>query len=576
MKKIKPDLTLLKSMIHEWQWILTYVNKYKGSVAVYIILGVVATAMSFGSSVASKYLVDAVLVRQNDVLVKYAVIVISLSVFQIVFQSGASWITAVISTRTNNEMKDEIYSKVIKSNWEEISGFHSGELLNRIEGDVTAVSAAVIGFFPNLFTKLLQFVGSLCIVLYYDRVMALLALLSAPVLVISSRFLVRTMRKYNKKSRELHGEVMSFTEESLRNIQVIKAFDLTKHYIENFKKIISNYRNVKLKYEKFSVAMTLVLSAIGLAVSYLCYGWGIYRLWQGAISVGTMTLFLQIASGLTSSFSSLASLAPNMVSVATSAGRIMEFSNYSTEKDLDKEDAERLLEKSADKGVSVVCENLSFTYLGSKSKVLDKISFLAQPGETIAFVGHSGSGKTTILKILLGLFSPSEGELYISSPDGEKLNITDSTRRFFAYVPQGMSVFSGTIAENLRQVAPNASDDELFEALRLASLDGFVASLENGLESVIGEGGTNLSQGQAQRIAIARAILRKAKVLIMDEATSALDLETERTVLKNIMISDPTRTVIITTHKETMLGYCDRIYRIDENGKNSQIEKTEF
>lgn len=572
MKKHKIDSELIRTMAYEWKWILKYVYRYKGSIALYVILGVVATGMSLGTSVASKYLIDAVLSKSSETILQSACLVIGLAVFQILFQSGASWITAVISTKTNNEMRNEIYSHVITSDWEEINGFHSGELLNRIEGDVSSVSSGIISFIPSVFTRSLQFIGSLAIVLYYDKTMAFLALLSAPFLVLSSRFLIRTMRKYNQKSRELNGKVLSFSEESLRNIQVIKAFDLTKQYINNFKTIIENYRFMKLKYEKFSVTMTLVMSFIGLLVSYLCYGWGVYRLWQGAISVGTMTLFLQISGSLTSSFSSLASLAPSAISIATSAGRIMEITKYSKEQDADREKAVAMLKKSKEKGVDVIAENVSFTYRDGNEEVLKNVSFFVAPGETIGFVGPSGEGKTTILKLLLGLLSVSSGKLFIRSAGGEELDISDSTRRFCSYVPQGMSVFSGTIAENLRLICADATDEKLFEVLKSADLYDFVMSLPDGINSVIGEGGTNLSQGQAQRIAIARALLRDSKILIMDEATSALDIETEIRVLENIMISDPTRAVVITTHRESMLKYCDRVYKIDSDGILVQLD----
>lgn len=572
MKKRKIDSELIRTMAYEWKWILKYVYRYKGSIALYVILGVVATGMSLGTSVASKYLIDAVLSKSSEIILQSACLVIGLAVFQILFQSGASWITAVISTKTNNEMRNEIYSHVITSDWEEINGFHSGELLNRIEGDVSSVSSGIISFIPSVFTRSLQFIGSLAIVLYYDKTMAFLALLSAPFLVLSSRFLIRTMRKYNQKSRELNGKVLSFSEESLRNIQVIKAFDLTKQYINNFKTIIENYRFMKLKYEKFSVTMTLVMSFIGLVVSYLCYGWGVYRLWQGAISVGTMTLFLQISGSLTSSFSSLASLAPSAISIATSAGRIMEITKYSKEQDADREKAVAMLKKSKEKGVEVIAENVSFTYRDGNEEVLKNVSFFVAPGETIGFVGPSGEGKTTILKLLLGLLSVSSGKLFIRSAGGEELDISDSTRRFCSYVPQGMSVFSGTIAENLRLICADATDEKLLEVLKSADLYDFVMSLPDGINSVIGEGGTNLSQGQAQRIAIARALLRDSKILIMDEATSALDIETEIRVLENIMISDPTRAVVITTHRESMLKYCDRVYKIDSDGILVQLD----
>ncbi len=565
MGKSKKYIPLLKEMLGEWRWVMQYVKAYKFTVMLYILLGLIGTLMSLGTAVASKYLIDAVVSKMNSKLFEYAAVTIALALFQFVFSAVSSYLSALVGTKANNEMRREIYSNILKSKWEEIHSFHSGDLLNRIEGDVSVVSNGVITFFPGVFTKLLQFAGAFIIVFYYDKTMAFLSLLSAPFLFFASRILIKTMREYNSKFREYNGKVLSFSEESIRNIQVIKAFDLTEKYIDNFRDTLSAYRKVRLSYEKFSVITTFILSVIGLAVSYLCYGWGVYRLWQGAITFGTMTLFLQIAGSLSSSFSALAGLVPSAVTIATSAGRIMEVTQYDKEADTDKKEALRLLRECEGRGVSVKAENVTFTYSDGDSAVLNNVSFSVSPGETIALTGPSGEGKTTILKLLLGLVEPDSGKLYLEC-GGKTLNISDSTRRFCSYVPQEMSMFSGTVAENLRLVKQDATDDELKEVLVQAEMWDFVSSLPNGLGTVIGEMGENISSGQAQRISIARALLKKTPVLLMDEATSALDSETEAKVLENIMKNDPGKVCILTTHRESMLRYCKRVYSVNPDG----------
>ena len=221
--------------------------------------------------------------------------------------------------------------------------------------------------------------------------------------------------------------------------------------------------------------------------------------------------------------------------------------------------------------IGVFANNVSFTYSDGESAVLDSVSFFARPGETIAFVGTSGEGKTTVLRLLLGLLMPQSGELVFETADGERIAASDSTRRFCSYVPQKNGTFTGTIAENLRAVNPEATDAELEEALKAADLWDLVSALPNGADSFVGENGVNFSEGQAQRISIARALLRNAPILIMDEATSALDAATEERVLKNIMGSSE-RTCILTTHRDSMLKYCDRIYKITPDGKTEELK----
>lgn len=571
MKKSKELSVMLKNMAGEWKWLFGYIGKYKFTIILYILLGAVSTVMSLGVTVASKYLIDAVVYHTDSVIVKYAVIVIGLAVFQYVFSALTSWITAVVSTKTNNKIRHEIYSHILSAQWRDISSFHSGDLLNRLEGDVGVVANGVISFIPSIFMRSIQFFGALGIVLYYDKTMAFLSLMSAPFLFLSSRFLIRTMRKFNKESRELNGRILSYSEESIQNIQIIKSFDLIKQYINNFESLLSSYRSVKLSYDKFSILMTLCLSLIGVIVSYACYGWGVYRLWQGAISFGVMSTFLQISGILTTSFGALASLAPTAVTIATSAGRIMEITAFDEEADSDRENALAVLENAKGKGVRLDVDNVTFRYPDADFDVLKDVSFTVEPGETIALIGPSGEGKTTMLKLLLGLMKPVSGRITLTSPDDKSIEISDSTRRFCSFVPQSVNIFSGSVAQNLRIVKPDASDEEIREVLRLSELSEFVYSLPEGADTVIGEQGANFSQGQLQRLAIARALLRDAMVVLLDEATSALDIDTEKRVLNNIMKNDSDRICIITTHRESMLHYCDRIYKIGSDGKMTEL-----
>ncbi len=566
MKKPGEYIELFRSLSNEWKWLLRYVSRYKLQIALYVIVGLISTAMGLGVNVASKNLIDSVVSHNNDTIFMSALLAVGLGITQILVNAGITRVVTIVGTKVSNEIRGNVYEHIVHARWEDIGKYHSGDLLNRIEGDVSAVSNSIITFIPGVFTKTAQFIGCLVVVLYYDPTMALFAFMSAPFLALSSRISARMMRKFNMESREMNGKILSFYSESIQNLQTIKAFDITRRYVSQLNDNLRLYRKLRLDYDKFSIIMTLCLSIIGLIVTYTCYGWGVWRLWQGAITYGTMTLFLQISGQLTASFSSLVSLLPNSISIATAAGRIMEITDLPIEKNKDNDIVEELSQEISENGLAVRCEDLTYTYKDGDSSVVRNISFHAAPGETIAFVGPSGEGKTTILRLILGLVEPDSGDMVVETSSKKSIPISESTRRFCAYVPQGNAVFSGSIADNLKIVKPEATEDEMQKALETADAWDFIKRLPNGMYTSVSEKGVNFSEGQIQRISIARALLRDAPLIVMDEATSALDAKTEQTVLANMMKSYPNRTRIITTHRPSMLKYCTRVYRINENG----------
>lgn len=569
--KIKDGM--LQEMYEETKWMYTYAKKYKFQIVFYICLGIMTTLMGLASSVGSKYLIDAVTGQDKGNIALIAVFIIAMGLFSIGVNAVTTMISAKINIKVNNEIQAEVYDKILVADWISMKEFHSGDLLNRLNGDVNTVASSILSWIPSLITRGVQFLGILAIILYYDPTMAVIALGSAPVMVIVSKTLMKKMRDYNKKMREVSSEVMSFNEESFQNIQSVKAFDLVEFFSNRLRNVQQNYKDVYLDYNKFSVYTSSFMSVVGMFVAYACFGWGVYRLWTGHITFGTMTLFVQLSSQLSSSFKSLVSLVPSAISATTSAGRIMEFFKIKNETKLDDEKVRLIQNNTQGKGLSVELEDVNFSYNSTKI-VFKNANIVANPGEIVALVGPSGEGKTTMVRLLLGLINAKSGSAVIKDINGISCKISSATRRFFAYVPQGNTIFSGTIADNMRMVKPDASDDEIIDALKTACAYDFVKKLPQGINSKVGERGGGFSEGQAQRISIARALLRKSPILLLDEATSALDVFTERQVLRNIMNSGYARTCIVTTHRPSVLTMCDRVYRID-SGDVSDIDEKE-
>lgn len=565
---------LLKEMYIEAKWMYTYVHKYKWGVVFYIFLGILGTVMGLASSVASKYLIDAVTGYDSSGIGLIALIIVGMSIGNIVVNSITSRISTKINIKVGNEIRADIYDKIINTDWESMSSFHSGDLLNRLTDDSATVASSVLGWIPNLITQVVQFICILGVVLYYDATMAVIALMSAPITIIVSKTLMLRMRKFNKEIRVVRSDMMSFNEESFQNLQSLKAFDLSHIFSKRLREVQGKYTEVNLDYNKFSICTSAFMSLVGTAVYYSCFGWGVYRLWSGHITYGTMTLFLQLSGRLSGSFSSLIDLVPSAIGATTAAGRIMEVVELPREK-LKDDDLVEIMEKNIERtGAAVELNNIHFTYLNSDKNVLHNATIEANPSEIVALVGPSGEGKSTMMRLILGLTNPEEGRAILKDGNGLECNISASTRKLMAYVPQEKTMFSGTIAENMRLVKVDATDKEIEEALKVACAWDFVEALPDKIYSKIGERGSGFSEGQNQRLSIARAILRDSPILLLDEATSALDVVTERRVLKNIMKLNEKRTCIVTTHRPSVLTMCDRVYKIAKTEVN-QVSREE-
>ena len=548
-------------ILDDWRWIFSYSRRYKGAIVFYTLIGILSTTLGLITSVASKYLIDIITGYQTEKLGTMVLIVVTSSLTSLAFSNLVKRYSAKLSIGISNDIQADIYDKIMDARWSDIIRYRNGDILNRFNSDVSTVSSNAISWLPSVLLAVYRFVATFFVIWHYDRIMALLSFLSAPVLLLMSRFLIRRQREYSRKVREISSEMMTFETESLYNMDTIKSFGIMGLFGQRLRKIQERYKKLSLDYNLFSIKVGVFSSVLKMLVQYVAFGYCLFRLWTHQITYGTMTLFLEQRASLSSAFSNVAGIIPGFLNSSVSAHRIRELVQLPRE--IHNRDDEEIRAMQEDGRLSVCMENVSFSYIEG-TDVISNSYLHASPGEIVALVGPSGEGKTTLIRLILGLVEPSSGRVFLRTPGGKETDMCADSRFLFTYVPQGNTIMSGSIAENMRIVNPEASDEDIIRTLKISCAWEFVKKLPDTINSQTGERGRGLSEGQAQRIAIARALLRDAPVLLLDEATSALDARTEGQVLKNIKEYCPDKTCIVTTHHAGVLDQCTRIYRVQE------------
>lgn len=547
-------------IIDDWKWIFSYSKKYKGAIVFYTLLGIFSTSMGLVSSVAGKYMIDIITGYQTDKLWIMIVLTVGSAIFSLAFSNIIGRISTKLSIYINNDIQADIFDKIIDADWLEINKYSNGDVLNRFNSDVSTVSGNAISWLPSIVIAIYNFVATFIVIWHYDKIMSLLAFASAPVMLLMSKFLITKQREYAKKVKEMSSQLMTFEVETFYNFDTIKSFGISDLYGKKMRMWQSRFKDVSLEYNMFSIKTGIFISIMGMIVQYAAFGYCLFRLWTHDITYGTMTLFLQQRGNLNSAFNSVISIIPAFLNSSISAHRIRELAQLPKEVHIPESNE---LDRLAEEGFEVRMRDVDFSYVEG-TRVITQSSFHAHPGEIVALVGPSGEGKTTMIRLILGLIRPEKGQAVMIGADGREVPMNAETRHLFAYVPQGNTILSGTIAENMRMVKEDATDEEIIEALKVSCAWDFVEKMPDTIQSKIGERGRGFSEGQAQRIAIARAVLRDAPILLLDEATSALDVTTERRVLRNIISQKPNKTCIVTTHRPSVLNMCQRVYRVME------------
>lgn len=538
-------------------WLFRLTKANLRGVLIYTLLGVISVLSGLACSVTMRYLIDAIPTRNSELFGRAAIVFISFGIAKIVFTALSGRISEKISLDMRLSLNRSVFDAIVNSKWMSVSKYQAGDLINRLNSDVNSVIAGVLGATPSIMINTVKFFAVFAIILVYDPILALLACVGLPLSALFSRYILKRIYIHSKEVRSAGGRLTAFVGNCLSNLEQLKGLGLSSVFLKKYDKVLADYKKASLDYNRISVLSAAVISLVGQLAMYVCGGWGLYRLWRGEISFGTLAMFIQLSSYLSSAFSALVGAIAPTVSSMTAAGRIIEVEA------LQKEAESELDIVPFGEFRSVELADICFAYDGSDNSILSQSNFEARAGERTALIGESGLGKTTVLRLLLSMVDKKEGKAVLHFENGD-IELGSNTRACFAYVPQENSVFSDTVAANLRLVKPTATDEELIDALKQACAYDFVKELPHGIYSLIGEGSHGLSEGQLRRIAIARVFLSEAAVVLLDEATSPLDPAISAKIFDNICARQGGRACIYITHRPELLRYADRIYTIKD------------
>lgn len=463
------------------------------------------------------------------------------------------WVRNILGIKAQNRMQQRMLDRILRSEWTGKESHHSGDMLNRLEQDVGTVVGFLTETIPNTLSVVAMFVGAFVYLFSMDKVLAFVIVGIIPVFVLLSRLYVGQMRRLTRQVRDSDSKVQSVLQETIQHRMLIKTLESDSVMVDRLESTQSELRHRVVRRTAFSVVSNLILN-VGFSIGYLiAFLWAALRMSDQTLSFGGMTAFLQLVNRIQGPARDLTKLAPAFVSVFTAAERLMELEENPLEEQGDP------IPLIAPCGVRL--EHITYAYDDGDSNVIEQLDFDFYPGSCTAVLGETGAGKTTLIRLILALLRPNEGKVTLYNQQEQK-ELSPLMRCNFVYVPQGNTLMSGTIRDNLRLGKLNATEEEIKAALEM-SCASFVMELPDGLDTVCTEAGGGLSEGQAQRISIARALLRNRPIMLFDEATSALDPETERQLLHNIL-SNHDKTVIFITHKPAVVDYCDQTLHLQK------------
>lgn len=536
------------------KWVYRQSKRYIPAVIAISVLGAVISVGYVLLALFSRDVIDIATGEKNGSLLKSGTALLGVVIFQVLANAANSVISVRINGRMTISLRNRLFSALMNKKYPTIASHHSGDLLNRFTSDVDVVISGVTSIIPNTLstiTKIIAGIGTLIALNGYLAIIVFILGISVPAI---GRAINKRYKYLHKECQRTEGMSRSFLQECFQNTVVIKSFISELPFLKKLNQyMLENYR-LKIKRNNITLLASICLFAFFSVGYYGVLLWGAGQIAAGAITYGTLTAFLQLISQLRAPLQNVSGIMPQYYSMIASAERLIEIEKGESEQ---PPETEHRLEAVKSAFKTIEARGIDFAY--DDEQILKNCSFSIERGKITAITGESGSGKSTLFKIMLGLYEPQKGSIAINGD----IPLNSSTRGLFAYVPQGNMVLSGTLRENITLWDSSVSEEEVIRAAKTAVIYDFIETLPNGLDTVVSERGSGLSEGQIQRIAIARALLYDAPILLFDESTSALDEATETQLLKNIKAL-PDKTVIFITHRGTSISVCDHVIHVED------------
>lgn len=538
---------MTRPLPHIIRYLITQLRGHSLQITLNTTIGILLVLLDLAFVWATKLAIDVATHNTTSVMLHQAFLLIALIMFtRIVLGLSSRWIRAILGVKAQNSMRQHLFNRLLRCKWTELKAYHTGNLTNRIEHDVNDVVNFVTESIPSFITTLAQFIGAFFFLFFMDSTLAIIIVCVIPFFIISSKLYVKKMRKLSHQARDEESKIQSTIQESLQHVMIIKTLQRVAYFTNKLTSQQSQLHQVILSRTRYATISSSLLN-LGFATGYfVTFVWGATNLSKGLITYGAMLAFIQLVGQIQGPVRNLSKFIPIFITSFTATERLMDIENIAQE----KSNAQTKLLPS----VGVQLSNLTFQYTETSRLIFNNFSFSFPTGSITAIVGETGAGKTTLIRLLLSLVQPTEGKIALIDGSGKEFMMRPDLRANFAYVPQGNTLFSGTIRSNLLLGKPDATEEELKTALHIAAAD-FVYKKAKGLDTPCGEAGDGLSEGQAQRIAIARALLADGNIFIFDEATSSLDPATEEIVLQRIVAHFSKRTLIFITHRPLVLKY---------------------
>lgn len=538
---------MTRPLPHIIRYLITQLRGHSLQITLNTTVGILLVLLDLAFVWATKLAIDVATHNTTAVTLHQAFLLIALIMFtRIVLGLSSRWIRAILGVKAQNSMRQHLFNRLLRCKWTELKTYHTGNLTNRIEHDVNDVVNFVTESIPSFITTLAQFIGAFFFLFFMDSTLAIIIVCVIPFFIISSKLYIKKMRKLSHQARDEESKIQSTIQESLQHVMIIKTLQRVAYFTNRLTSQQAQLHQIILSRTRYATVSSSLLN-LGFATGYfVTFVWGATNLSKGLITYGAMLAFIQLVGQIQGPVRNLSKFIPIFITSFTATERLMDIENIAQE---EANTPTKLLPS-----VGVQLSNLTFQYTTSSRLIFNNFSYSFPAGSITAIVGETGAGKTTLIRLLLSLIQPTEGKIALIDGSGKEFTMRPDLRANFAYVPQGNTLFSGTIRSNLLLGKPDATDEELKTALHTAAAD-FVYKKAKGLETPCGEAGDGLSEGQAQRIAIARALLADGSVFIFDEATSSLDPTTEETVLQRIVTHFANRTLIFITHRPLVLKY---------------------